>query len=146
MPGVPSKLSRDLSNVRVQLKSGKTRRSRRFGCPRALEKHELETLRVREQQLTRRIAAEEAERLRLKCNADNRHLTELERALTEVVCRTAAKAKHVYQKRKWSPGAKQSEKRVPESSGKLLTPPTEIRELVDIREAPCINQDSFRFI
>ena len=51
MPGVPSKLSRDLSNVRVQLKSGTTRSS----TPRALKKTEIEALRVREQTLTTEI-------------------------------------------------------------------------------------------
>jgi len=48
MPGVPSKLSRELSNVRVQLKSGKTRGV----YSRALEEDEVEALRVREQKLT----------------------------------------------------------------------------------------------
>ena len=51
MPGAPSKLSRDLSNVRVQLKSGTTRSS----TPRALKKTEIEALRVREQTLTTEI-------------------------------------------------------------------------------------------
>ena len=52
MPGVPSKLSRKLANVRVQLKTGKTRGV----YPRALKKHELEALRVREQKLTAGMA------------------------------------------------------------------------------------------
>jgi hypothetical protein len=64
--------------------------------------------------LARAVSGDAAERLEVQTVlATGRHLTELERALTEVVCRTAAKAKHAYQKRKWSPGAKQSEKRVP---------------------------------
>ena len=103
-------------------------------------------VRYADETFARAVSGDDEERLEVQTVlATGRHLTELERALTEVVCRTAAKAKHAYQKRKWSPGAKQSEKRVPESSGKLLTP-AEKRELVDIREAPCINQDSFRFI
>ena len=103
-------------------------------------------VRYADETFARAVSGDDEERLEVQTElATGRHLTELERALTEVVCRTAAKAKHAYQKRKWSPGAKQSETRVPESSGKLLTP-AEKRELVDIREAPCSNQDSFRFI
>ena len=62
MPGVHSKVSRKLGNVRLQLKSGKTR----GGYSRVLQEHEIEALRVREQELTAEMMTAVKER-RSRC-------------------------------------------------------------------------------
>ena len=65
MPGTISKQSRDLANVRLQLKSGKTRGSN----PRPLSSEEVRALEARRDQLQAKMADRQRQRLVVRVNA-----------------------------------------------------------------------------
>ena len=65
MPGPISKQSRDLANVRLQLKSGKTRGSN----PRPLSSEEVRALEARRDQLQAKMADRQRQRLVIRVNA-----------------------------------------------------------------------------